>query len=219
MLAVWLRFVAEFVLRKPPRNRLSRRWAGRCGNPPLTRFSGKERRRYWSFGDLAQKRESPTACGERGSKDAEKNALPGTIVTRRCAGPRSRVAAGTKLVRLRTRHLKNDKGLPGRFAYRPPSRGWPRAIRTKMRLKAFNLLPGRPVKGNDDPHRCCPRSPVRWNPAVKRYQTPRPQTTNIFLPEATSCRHHREGRISNERRLAKTGENEKKDLSGFDGRT
>lgn len=139
-------------------------------------FLGKETT-VLVFGDLAK-------TGTRQMLSANvvpktpKNNLPGTIVTRAVLAEESK-GSWHELVRC-DEHLKNEKGYLGGSPLEPVA-GW-RIQFEKNDVEGFHLYLT-PVKGTDDPH-VLPLA-VRWNPAVKRYQT-LDRNYEHFVPEATS---------------------------------
>ena len=139
-------------------------------------FLGKETT-VLVFGDLAKNGNRQLLAANVVPK-TPKNALPGTIVTRAVLAEES---GGNwhELVRC-DEHLKNDKGYLGGSPIGPVA-GW-RVQFEQNAIEGFHLYLT-PVKGNDDPH-VLPLA-VRWNPAVKRYQT-LDRNYEHFLPEAGS---------------------------------
>jgi len=129
------------------------------------------------FGDLAKNGNRQLLAANVVPK-TPKNALPGTIVTRAVLAEESG-GSWHELVRC-DEHLKNDKGYLGGSPIDPVA-GW-RVQFEQNAIEGFHLYLT-PVKGNDDPH-VLPLA-VRWNPAVKRYQT-LDRNYEHFLTEATS---------------------------------
>ena len=129
------------------------------------------------FGDLAKNGNRQLLAANVVPK-TPKNTLPGTIVTRAVLAEES---GGNwhELVRC-DEHLKNDKGYLGGSPIDAVA-GW-RVQFEQNAIEGFHLYLT-PVKGNDDPH-VLPLA-VRWNPAVKRYQT-LDRNYEHFLTEATS---------------------------------
>ncbi len=139
-------------------------------------FLGKEAT-VLVFGDLAKNGNRQLLAANVVPK-TPKNALPGTIVTRAVLAEESG-GSWHELVRC-DEHLKNDKGYLGGSPIDPVA-GW-RVQFEQNAIEGFHLYLT-PVKGNDDPH-VLPLA-VRWNPAVKRYQT-LDRNYEHFLTEATS---------------------------------
>lgn len=139
-------------------------------------FLGKETT-VLVFGDLAKNGNRQLLAANVVPK-TPKNTLPGTIVTRAVLAEES---GGNwhELVRC-DEHLKNEKGYLGGSPIDPVA-GW-RVQFEQNAIEGFHLYLT-PVKGNDDPH-VLPLA-VRWNPAVKRYQT-LDRNYEHFLTEATS---------------------------------
>jgi len=129
------------------------------------------------FGDLAKNGNRQLLAANVVPK-TPKNALPGTIVTRAVLAEESG-GSWHELVRC-DEHLKNDKGYLGGSPIDAVA-GW-RVQFEQNAIEGFHLYLT-PVKGNDDPH-VLPLA-VRWNPAVKRYQT-LDRNYEHFLTEATS---------------------------------
>ena len=139
-------------------------------------FLGKEAT-VLVFGDLAKNGNRQLLAANVVPK-TPKNALPGTIVTRAVLAEESG-GSWHELVRC-DEHLKNDKGYLGGSPIGPVA-GW-RVQFEQNAIEGFHLYLT-PVKGNDDPH-VLPLA-VRWNPAVKRYQT-LDRNYEHFLTEAGS---------------------------------
>ena len=139
-------------------------------------FLGKETT-VLVFGDLAKNGNRQLLAANVVPK-TPKNALLGTIVTRAVLAEESG-GSWHELVRC-DEHLKNDKGYLGGSPIDPVA-GW-RVQFEQNAIEGFHLYLT-PVKGNDDPH-VLPLA-VRWNPAVKRYQT-LDRNYEHFLPEAGS---------------------------------
>jgi hypothetical protein len=139
-------------------------------------FLGKETT-VLVFGDLAKNGNRQLLAANVVPK-TPKNTLPGTIVTRAVLAEESG-GSWHELVRC-DEHLKNDKGYLGGSPIEPVA-GW-RVQFEQNAIEGFHLYLT-PVKGNDDPH-VLPLA-VRWNPAVKRYQT-LDRNYEHFLTEATS---------------------------------
>ena len=139
-------------------------------------FLGKETT-VLVFGDLAKNGNRQLLAANVVPK-TPKNALPGTIVTRAVLAEESG-GSWHELVRC-DEHLKNDKGYLGGSPIDPVA-GW-RVQFEQNAIEGFHLYLT-PVKGNDDPH-VLPLA-VRWNPAVKRYQT-LDRNYEHFLTEAGS---------------------------------
>ena len=139
-------------------------------------FLGKETT-VLVFGDLAKNGNRQLLAANVVPK-TPKNTLPGTIVTRAVLAEESG-GSWHELVRC-DEHLKNDKGYLGGSPIDPVA-GW-RVQFEQNAIEGFHLYLT-PVKGNDDPH-VLPLA-VRWNPAVKRYQT-LDRNYEHFLTEATS---------------------------------
>jgi len=139
-------------------------------------FLGKETT-VLLFGDLAKNGNRQLLAANVVPK-TPKNALPGTIVTRAVLAEESG-GSWHELVRC-DEHLKNDKGYLGGSPIGPVA-GW-RVQFEQNAIEGFHLYLT-PVKGNDDPH-VLPLA-VRWNPAVKRYQT-LDRNYEHFLTEAGS---------------------------------
>jgi len=139
-------------------------------------FLGKETT-VLVFGDLAKNGNRQMLAANVVPR-TPKNTLPGTIVTRAVLAEES---GGNwhELMRC-DEHLKNDKGYLGGSPIDPVA-GW-RVQFEQNAIEGFHLYLT-PVKGNDDPH-VLPLA-VRWNPAVKRYQT-LDRNYEHFLTEATS---------------------------------
>jgi hypothetical protein len=139
-------------------------------------FLGKETT-VLVFGDLAKNGNRQMLAANVVPK-TPKNTLPGTIVTRAVLAEES---GGNwhELVRC-DEHLKNEKGYLGGSPIDPVA-GW-RVQFEQNAIEGFHLYLT-PVKGNDDPH-VLPLA-VRWNPAVKRYQT-LDRNYEHFLTEAAS---------------------------------
>jgi len=139
-------------------------------------FLGKETT-VLVFGDLAKNGNRQLLAANVVPK-TPKNTLPGTIVTRAVLAEESG-GSWHELVRC-DEHLKNEKGYLGGSPIDPVA-GW-RVQFEQNTIEGFHLYLT-PVKGNDDPH-VLPLA-VRWNPAVKRYQT-LDRNYEHFLTEATS---------------------------------
>lgn len=139
-------------------------------------FLGKETT-VLVFGDLA-KTGSRQMLAANVVPKTPKNNLPGTIVTRAVLAEESG-GSWHELVRC-DEHLKNEKGYLGGSPIEPVA-GW-RVQFEQNAIEGFHLYLT-PVKGNDDPH-VLPLA-VRWNPAVKRYQT-LDRNYEHFLTEANS---------------------------------
>jgi len=115
------------------------------------------------FGDLAKTGTRQLLAANVVPK-TPKNNLPGTIVTRAVLAEESN-GSWHELLRC-DEHLKNEKGYLGGSPIEPVA-GW-RVQFEQNAIEGFHLYVT-PVKGNDDPH-VLPLA-VRWNSAVKRYQT------------------------------------------------
>jgi len=139
-------------------------------------FLGKETT-VLLFGDLAKNGNRQLLAANVVPK-TPKNALPGTIVTRAVLAEESG-GSWHELVRC-DEHLKNDKGYLGGSPIGPVAGC--RGQFEQNAIEGFHLYLT-PVKGNDDPH-VLPLA-VRWNPAVKRYQT-LDRNYEHFLTEAGS---------------------------------
>ena len=139
-------------------------------------FLGKETT-VLVFGDLAKNGNRQLLAANVVPK-TPKNTLPGTIVTRAVLAEESG-GSWHELVRC-DEHLKNEKGYLGGSPIDPVA-GW-RVQFEQNTIEGFHLYLT-PVKGNDDPH-VLPLA-VRWNPAVKRYQT-LDRNYEHFLTEAAS---------------------------------
>jgi len=139
-------------------------------------FLGKETT-VLVFGDLAKNGNRQLLAANVVPK-TPKNTLPGTIVTRAVLAEESG-GSWHELVRC-DEHLKNEKGYLGGSPIDPVA-GW-RVQFEQNAIEGFHLYLT-PVKGNDDPH-VLPLA-VRWNPAVKRYQT-LDRNYEHFLTEAAS---------------------------------
>jgi hypothetical protein len=139
-------------------------------------FLGKETT-VLVFGDLA-KTGSRQMLAANVVPKTPKNNLPGTIVTRAVLAEESS-GSWHELVRC-DEHLKNEKGYLGGSPIDPVA-GWKVQFEQNA-IEGFHLYLT-PVKGNDDPH-VLPLA-VRWNPAVKRYQT-LDRNYEHFLTEANS---------------------------------
>jgi len=139
-------------------------------------FLGKETT-VLIFGDLAKTGKRQLLAANVVPK-TPKNNLPGTIVTRAVLAEESN-GSWHELVRC-DEHLKNEKGYLGGSPLEPVA-GW-RVQFEQSSVEGFHLYLT-PVKGTDDVHVLA--LAVRWNPAVKRYQT-LDRNYEHFLPEATS---------------------------------
>jgi hypothetical protein len=139
-------------------------------------FLGKETT-VLTFGDLAKTGTRQMLVANVVPK-TPKNNLPGTIVTRAVLAEETD-GNWHELVRC-DEHLKNEKGYLGGSPIESVA-GW-RVQFEKSDVEGFHLYLT-PVKGNDDPH-VLPLA-VRWNPAVKRYQT-LDRNYEHFLSEAPS---------------------------------
>lgn len=139
-------------------------------------FLGKETT-VLVFGDLAKTGTRQLLAANVVPK-TPKNNLPGTIVTRAVLAEESN-GSWHELLRC-DEHLKNEKGYLGGSPIEPVA-GW-RLQFEQNAIEGFHLYLT-PVKGNDDPH-VLPLA-VRWNPAVKRYQT-LDRNYEHFVPEAAS---------------------------------
>ena len=139
-------------------------------------FLGKETT-VLVFGDLAKNGNRQLLAANVVPK-TPKNTLPGTIATRAVLAEESG-GSWHELVRC-DEHLKNEKGYLGGSPIDPVA-GW-RVQFEQNAIEGFHLYLT-PVKGNDDPH-VLPLA-VRWNPAVKRYQT-LDRNYEHFLTEAAS---------------------------------
>lgn len=139
-------------------------------------FLGKEAT-VLVFGDLAKTGTRQLLAANVVPK-TPKNILPGTIVTRAVLAEESN-GSWHELVRC-DEHLKNEKGYLGGSPIEPVA-GW-RVQFEQNAIEGFHLYLT-PVKGNEDPH-VLPLA-VRWNPAVKRYQT-LDRNYEHFVPEAAS---------------------------------
>jgi hypothetical protein len=139
-------------------------------------FLGKETT-VLTFGDLAKTGTKQLLAANVVPK-TPKNNLPGTIVTRAVLAEESN-GSWHELVRC-DEHLKNEKGYLGGSPIEPVA-GW-RVQFEQNAVEGFHLYLT-PVKGTDDPH-VLPLA-VRWNPAVKRYQT-LDRNYEHFVPEAAS---------------------------------
>jgi hypothetical protein len=139
-------------------------------------FLGKETT-VLTFGDLAKTGTRQLLAANVVPK-TPKNNLPGTIVTRAVLAEESS-GSWHELVRC-DEHLKNEKGYLGGSPIEPVA-GW-RVQFEQNAMEGFHLYLT-PVKGTDDPH-VLPLA-VRWNPAVKRYQT-LDRNYEHFVPEAAS---------------------------------
>jgi len=139
-------------------------------------FLGKETT-VLVYGDLA-KTGSRQLLAANVVPKTPKNTLPGTIVTRAVLAEES---GGNwhELVRC-DEHLKNEKGYLAGSPIEPVA-GW-RVQFEKNDIEGFHLYLT-PVKGMDDPH-VLPLA-IRWNPAVKRYQS-LDRNYEHFVPEAAS---------------------------------
>lgn len=129
------------------------------------------------FGDLAKTGTRQLLAANVVPK-TPKNNLPGTIVTRAVLAEESN-GSWHELVRC-DEHLKNEKGYLGGSPIEPVA-GW-RIQFEQNEIEGFHLYLT-PVKGNDDSH-VLPLA-VRWNSAVKRYQT-LDRNYEHFLSEAPS---------------------------------
>lgn len=130
-----------------------------------------------TFGDLAKTGTRQLLAANVVPK-TPKNVLPGTIVTRAVLAEESN-GSWHELVRC-DEHLKNEKGYLGGSPIQPVA-GW-RIQFEQNAIEGFHLYLT-PVKGNEDPH-VLPLA-VRWNSAVKRYQT-LDRNYEHFMPEAGS---------------------------------
>ncbi len=130
-----------------------------------------------TFGDLAKTGTRQLLAANVVPK-TPKNILPGTIVTRAVLAEESN-GSWHELLRC-DEHLKNEKGYLGGSPIEPVA-GW-RIQFEQNAIEGFHLYLT-PVKGNEDPH-VLPLA-VRWNPAVKRYQT-LDRNYEHFVPEAAS---------------------------------
>ena len=139
-------------------------------------FLGKETT-VLTFGDLAKTGTRQLLAANVVPK-TPKNSLPGTIVTRAVLAEESN-GSWRELVRC-DEHLKNEKGYLGGSPIEPVA-GW-RVQFEQNAIEGFHLYLT-PVKGTDDPH-VLPLA-LRWNPAVKRYQT-LDRNYEHFVPEAAS---------------------------------
>ncbi|HLZ13941.1 MAG TPA: hypothetical protein VKP58_15265 [Candidatus Acidoferrum sp.] len=139
-------------------------------------FLGKETT-VLVFGDLA-KTGSRQMLAANVVPKTPKNTLPGTIVTRAVLAEESG-GSWHELLRC-DEHLKNEKGYLGGSPIEPVA-GW-RVQFEQNDIEGFHLYLT-PVKGNEDSH-VLPLA-VRWNPAVKRYQT-LDRNYEHFLNEAAS---------------------------------
>jgi hypothetical protein len=139
-------------------------------------FLGKETT-VLTFGDLAKTGTRQLLAANVVPK-TPKNTLPGTIVTRAVLAEESN-GSWHELIRC-DEHLKNEKGYLGGSPIEPVA-GW-RVQFEQNAIEGFHLYLT-PVRGTDDPH-VLPLA-VRWNPAVKRYQT-LDRNYEHFLPEAAS---------------------------------
>lgn len=139
-------------------------------------FLGKETT-VLIFGDLA-KTGSRQLLAANVVPKTPKNNLPGTIVTRAVLAEETD-GNWHELVRC-DEHLKNEKGYLGGSPIDPVA-GW-RVQFEKNDVEGFHLYLT-PIRGNDDSH-VLPLA-VRWNSAVKRYQT-LDRNYEHFLPEAPS---------------------------------
>jgi hypothetical protein len=139
-------------------------------------FLGKETT-VLTFGDLAKTGKRQLLAANVVPK-TPKNSLPGTIVTRAVLAEESN-GGWHELVRC-DEHLKNEKGYLGGSPLEPVA-GW-RVQFEQNAVEGFHLYLT-PVKGTDDAH-VLPLA-VRWNPAVKRYQT-LDRNYEHFVPEAAS---------------------------------
>jgi hypothetical protein len=129
------------------------------------------------FGDLAKTGTRQLLAANVVPK-TPKNTLPGTIVTRAVLAEESG-GSWHELVRC-DEHLKNEKGYLGGSPLEPVA-GW-RVQFEQNEIEGFHLYLT-PVKGNEDSH-VLPLA-VRWNSAVKRYQT-LDRNYEHFLSEANS---------------------------------
>ena len=141
-----------------------------------TAFLGKDAS-VLVFGDLAKTGTRQLLAANVVPK-TPKNVLPGTIVTRAVLAEESN-GNWHELVRC-DEHLKNEKGYLGGSPIEPVA-GW-RVQFEQNAIEGFHLYLT-PVKGNEDPH-VLPLA-VRWNPAVKRYQT-LDRNYEHFVSEANS---------------------------------
>lgn len=139
-------------------------------------FLGKETT-VLTFGDLAKTGYRQLLAANVVPKTPRNN-LPGTIVTRAVLAEETD-GNWHELVRC-DEHLKNEKGYLGGSPIDPVA-GW-RVQFEKNDVEGFHLYLT-PVRGNDDPH-VLPLA-VRWNSAVKRYQT-LDRNYEHFLSEAPS---------------------------------
>jgi hypothetical protein len=139
-------------------------------------FLGKETT-VLTFGDLAKTGTRQLLAANVVPK-TPKNSLPGTIVTRAVLAEESN-GSWHELVRC-DEHLKNEKGYLGGSPIEPVA-GWRVQFEQNV-VEGFHLYLT-PVKGTDDPH-VLPLA-VRWNQAVKRYQT-LDRNYEHFVPEAAS---------------------------------
>ncbi len=139
-------------------------------------FLGKETT-VLVFGDLA-KTGSRQMLAANVVPKTPKNTLPGTIVTRAVLAEETG-GSWHELVRC-DEHLKNEKGYLGGSPIEPVA-GW-RVQFEQTDIEGFHLYLT-PVKGNEGPH--VQPLVVRWNPAVKRYQT-LDRNNEHFLTEAGS---------------------------------
>jgi hypothetical protein len=139
-------------------------------------FLGKETT-VLVFGDLAKTGSRQLLAANVVPKTPQ-HMLPGTIVTRAVLAEESG-GSWHELVRC-DEHLKNEKGYMGGSPVEPVA-GW-RLQFEQNDIEGFHLYLT-PVKGNDDSH-VLPLA-VRWNPAVKRYQT-LDRNYEHFLSEAAS---------------------------------
>jgi hypothetical protein len=141
-----------------------------------TAFLGKDAS-VLVFGDLAKTGMRQLLAANVVPK-TPKNVLPGTVVTRAVLAEESN-GSWHELVRC-DEHLKNEKGYLGGSPIEPVA-GW-RVQFEQNAIEGFHLYLT-PVKGNEDPH-VLPLA-VRWNPAVKRYQT-LDRNYEHFVSEANS---------------------------------
>lgn len=139
-------------------------------------FLGKETS-VLTFGDLAKTGNRQMLVANVVPKTPTNN-LPGTIVTRAVLAEETD-GNWHELVRC-DEHLKNEKGYLGGSPIESVA-GW-RIQFENSDVEGFHLYLT-PVKGNSDPH-VLPLA-VRWNSAVKRYQT-LDRNYEHFLPEAPS---------------------------------
>jgi len=139
-------------------------------------FLGKETT-VLTFGDLAKTGTRQMLAANVVPK-TPKNNLPGTIVTRAVLAEESN-GSWHELVRC-DEHLKNEKGYLGGSPIEPVA-GW-RVQFEQNAVEGFHLYLT-PVRGTNDPH--VQPLALRWNPAVKRYQT-LDRNYEHFVPEAAS---------------------------------